>query len=332
MTAHLRLDEADEYCHPIEEAHNFNESMYANVLDGASRLGLWVRVGNRPNEGHAEVSCCVYLPDGRVGFMFGRPESTTNDVLAAGGASFSVLEPFRQIRMTYDGPLCLLADPTEMADPKKAFTSNPIVAASIAIDLHGLATPFGGEADEDQGVLSGFARGHYEQHVTGTGTVEVDGEVHTFAGLGLRDHSWGPRYWQNLSWYRFVPLAFGPDFAMSIVLIGDDEGGLHPGGAVLRPGPDGVPGYVEIEGVEVSSEYDDDHYPRAQRFTVRTAERSYEVVGESLSLLPLRNRRGGTTTRITESFTRFTCDGREGFGMSEYLDQIVDGTPTGRAW
>jgi hypothetical protein len=27
--------------------------------------------------------------------------------------------------------------------------------------------------------------------------------------------------------------------------------------------------------------------------------------------------------------TRFTCDGRVGYGMSEYLDQIVDGVPVG---
>ena len=332
MTQSLRLDEADEYCHPIEEATNFNESMYANVLDGPGGLGLWLRVGNRPNEGHAEVSCCVYLPDGRVGFMFGRPECTTNDVLAAGGAEFAVVTPFQQVRMSYAGHLCLLTDPAEMADPKRAFTSNPIVPASISIDLIGLAAPFGGEAEEDQGLLSGFARGHYEQHVRGSGVVEVDGTVLDFNGHGLRDHSWGPRYWQNLSWYRFLPLTFGPDFAMSIVLIGDDQGGLHPGGAVLRPGADGVPAYVPIEEVEISSDYDAEHYPRAQRLTVRTAERSYQVVGESLSLLPLRNRRDSTTTRITEAFTRFTCEDREGFGMSEYLDQVVGGVPTGRAW
>ena len=61
-----------------------------------------------------------------------------------------------------------------------------------------------------------------------------------------------------------------------------------------------------------------------------TDDREYDVEGEVLSLIPLRNRR--TTpdgeplvTRITEAMTRFTCDGRAGIGMSEYLDQVVDG-------
>ena len=29
--------------------------------------------------------------------------------------------------------------------------------------------------------------------------------------------------------------------------------------------------------------------------------------------------------------TEWTCDGRTGFGLSEYLDQIVDGAPVGAA-
>ena len=36
-------------------------------------------------------------------------------------------------------------------------------------------------------------------------------------------------------------------------------------------------------------------------------------------------------TRITEGMTRWSCEGRSGGGLSEYLDQIVDGTPVGTA-
>lgn len=328
----LRLEPEDEFCHRVEDAESFNESMYANVLDGASGLGVWLRVGNRPNEGHAEISACVYLPDGRVGFMFGRPECTTNERLAAGGVAFEVLEPFQRVRMTYDGPLCVLEDPLQLADPKAAFTSNPVVPARVEVELTGLATPFGGEPAE-QGVespLSAFARGHYEQHVRGTGSVEVDGVRHELDGLGLRDHSWGPRYWQNLAWYRFLPLAFTSEFAMCVVLVAGLDGSLHPGGAVLRPGPDGTPGYVPIVDVRIETEYDADDYARSQRIEVHTAERSYELAGTAVSLIPLRNRRAGLTTRITEAMSRFECDGHTGWGMSEYLDQLVDGRPGGR--
>jgi hypothetical protein len=61
---------------------------------------------------------------------------------------------------------------------------------------------------------------------------------------------------------------------------------------------------------------------------------TYKVEGRVLSLIPLRNRRkspDGTelVTRITEGFTEYRCNGMTGYGMSEYLDQIVDGRPTG---
>jgi hypothetical protein len=60
----------------------------------------------------------------------------------------------------------------------------------------------------------------------------------------------------------------------------------------------------------------------------------YEVTGEVISLIPLRNRRtspdgGELMTRITEAMTRYECNGLTGVGMSEYLDQVVDGWPTG---
>ena len=32
-------------------------------------------------------------------------------------------------------------------------------------------------------------------------------------------------------------------------------------------------------------------------------------------------------TRITEGMTEYTCNGLTGYGLSEYLDQIVDGKP-----
>jgi len=79
------LNPEDEYCHKPDEAQNYNESMYFNIFDPAQNIGGWFRIGNRVNEGYAEVSACVYLPDGRVGFMFNRPRIDNNDELNAGG-------------------------------------------------------------------------------------------------------------------------------------------------------------------------------------------------------------------------------------------------------
>ena len=330
----MRLDADDESCHAVEDDPTFNESMYVNVLDPESRLGVWLRVGNRPNEGHSEVSCCVYLPDGHVAFLFSRPECHGNQRLSAGGASFEVLEPMRRLRVSYDGPLLLLDDPLDLADPRHALETNRLVEGSVSLELEGLVAPYGGEPVEPavESPLSDFARGHYEQHLRGRGTVSVDGTSYELDALGLRDHSWGPRLWQNLAWYRFLPMAFTDDFALSAVILGDHAGEVHTGGMVLRVAEDGSRGYVPITGAEIESDYDDEDYPRGQRGTVRTAERDYRIEGEAMSLVPLRNRRDGRTTRITEAMTRYRCDGVDGVGMAEYLDQVVDGRPAGRDW
>jgi hypothetical protein len=61
------------------------------------------------------------------------------------------------------------------------------------------------------------------------------------------------------------------------------------------------------------------------------------VTGRVLNLIPLRNRRQGPdgvamVTRISEGLTEWTLDdGRVGYGLSEYLDQIIDGHPVGLA-
>ena len=106
----VRLDPQDEYTHPIEAAQNFNESMYFNVFDRAGRIGGWFRLANRPNEGRGEMSCCIYLPDGRIGFMFARPECKTNDAFAGAGMSFDVTEPFKRVSVRYRGKLCVMTN------------------------------------------------------------------------------------------------------------------------------------------------------------------------------------------------------------------------------
>ncbi len=58
--------------------------------------------------------------------------------------------------------------------------------------------------------------------------------------------------------------------------------------------------------------------------------------GKVLNLIPLRNRRETPegeqlVTRISEGMTEWSCDGRTGYGLSEYLDQIIDGRPVGAA-
>ena len=334
----VRLEPADEYPHPPGEAKNYNESMYFNVIDPGTQLGGWFRIGNRPNEGYAEVSICLYLPDGRVGFMFQRAPISGNTQMNAGGLRVDVLEPFKRLKLSYSGNILVLAQPKQMADPKTAFRNNPLQSCEIVLDYEGVSPMYGGEAVNTDGSAlaldpeKSFARAHYEQHCAATGEFVVGSERYALSGYGLRDKSWGPRYWQAIDWYRWCPMNFGRDFGMMLSVIGNGEGDVREGGMVFSDGA-----YDLISTCRIESEWDPDDCQTALRASVKThGGKSYEVTGRVLSLIPLRNRRtaaDGTEliTRITEGMTEYRCNGMVGYGLSEYLDQIINGMPNGKA-
>src|SRR5260370_20297412 len=111
----MRLRGAPEadLLHPADDDPNFNESRYYNFFDAGTGLGGWVRMGNRPNERYAEMTVCLYLPDGRVGFMFKRPPIEGHDAHDAGGLRFEVVAPYEEHHVSYDGEVSLLANPRE---------------------------------------------------------------------------------------------------------------------------------------------------------------------------------------------------------------------------
>ena len=117
----LRLDPEDEYTHTPDTAANYNESMYFNMFDPDQKVGGWFRIGNRPNEHYAETSACLYLPDGRVGFMFGRPKIENNDAMDAGGLKVDVIEPFKKLKVTYEGKVLLPRQTLRHGKPVSSF-------------------------------------------------------------------------------------------------------------------------------------------------------------------------------------------------------------------
>jgi hypothetical protein len=76
----------------------------------------------------------------------------------------------------------------------------------------------------------------------------------------------------------------------------------------------------------------DDAYHRSVSVDLTSGDRQWHATGRVVNLIPLRNRREGRVTRISEGLTEWTLDdGRVGHGLSEYLDQIIDDAPVGIA-
>jgi hypothetical protein len=329
----LRLEPSDEYLHDLGPEATFNESMYFNVYDPSAGAGGFFRLGNRANEGYAEMTICLYLPGDRVAFMYARPPIADNEHFDAGGMRFEVDEPFEQLRVAYEGNVVVLDDPLQMADPKRAFTENPHTSCRAVLVFTRASDPIGGESDTPERAGEEFARGHYEQLIQGTGSIEVGEEAWSIDGFGLRDHSWGPRTWQAPYYYRWLTANVGPDFGfMGSRIARRDSDGVRAG-FVWEDGR-----MIPCDGFETSTDWvGEDQYHQGIRAvlsasTTDDGPRQWEITGRVLGLIPLRNRRDGQITRISEGLTEWTlADGRVGYGLSEYLDQIEDGRPVGAA-
>ncbi len=314
----------DDYTHPLGTETNFNESMYFNFFDPDRKMGGFVRLGNRANEGRAEMTVALYRPDGTALFMFKRAEISNNDAFDAGGLRFDVLEPAQRLRTTYRGSVLDLADPRVLTDPKAAFTQN--TPKKIAIDLvHEAVGPmYGGSKDSqesDRKAEEQFAKAHYEQHMAVRGTIELDGETIAISGHGLRDHSWGPRYWQAIASYEWLTMNFGPDLGLMVSVIRRDAENVRQGGVLIR-GDELTP----LVKAEVSAEYEDGtRFHRNVRAEVTTGDgEDLRIDGRVLGFIPLRNRRSGQTTQIGEGMTEWRLGDRVGYGLSEFL-RTLDG-------
>ncbi|AZI37003.1 hypothetical protein NT2_01_05510 [Caenibius tardaugens NBRC 16725] len=329
MTDGFRLLPDDEYPHTPDQAINFNESVYSNAFDRDSGVGGWMRIGNRVNEGYAEKSVVLYLPDGRIACSFGRPPIDTNTRFEAEGQTFEVIEPFRHLRHSYRGEVLLLDDPQLLRDPARMMAQATRTEAEVVWD-HRSANPLhGGEPlSAEQRTMYGrdFSRGHFNQHITTTGHIRVGDQQWPVTGHGWRDHSWGPRYWTNLFAYRLFLATFEDGKGLMLLKIFAPDGTARSEGALLIDGE-----YDEVMDLSVVTDWDERKDPRNVRIGVRTATRSVTIEADVRTVAPLRNRRrdGDVTlmSRIAEGLTRFRWDGQEAWGMTEYIERIEDGKP-----
>jgi hypothetical protein len=312
----------DDLMHPLGPEKNFNESAYYNFFDTKKSLGGWFRIGNRANEGNAERTVCLYLPDGRVLFSFGRPAISNNDAFDAGGLKFDVLEMTDRHRTTFDGNVVELREPRQMADPKTAFQNNPKKRVQFDLEHVAVGPLYGHKAEEKPGEKAdeGFARAHFEQHMRVTGSLTIDGETQRIEGFGLRDHSWGPRYWQSLHSYEWLTMNFGEGLgAMVSIVQRDPEGKQTTRGGVIVRGQE----MERIVDAHITAEYEDNGlYHKSLTAKVKTESGAeHTITGKVTGFIPLRNRRENLETFIGEGMTEWRLGDQVGYGLSEFLRQ-----------
>ena len=306
----------DDYTHQLGPEKNFNESVYFNFFDRNQDRGGFIRIGNRANEGYAEMTTIVFDADGSVLFNYKKPDIASNDEWNVGGARVEVVEPGEEIRTVYEGSLLHMAEPRDMHNPGRAFKENPFKKVQLDLTHFGAGPMYGHVGDAGDG--NDFARAHYEQHMRVVGSLKIEGaETVEIIGHGLRDHSWGPRYWQAIRSYRWITGNFGDDLGMVVSVVGDRQGGMfHRGDEFIR-----------ISKVDLNTRYESGssfHKSLTARVELENGE-SHVIEGHVKNLIPLRNRRSEDVTYICEGMTEYHLDGKRiGYGLSEYLNQPGD--------
>jgi hypothetical protein len=328
---------ADDYLHPVGPESNWNESRYLDFHDPESGVSGWFRLGMRPNEGHAEMSAAVTLPDGSSWFQFTRAPVEANG-LRAGGQEWTVGEPYRVATLTYDGPLARFDDPWVLTDPKAAFAAAPTEPALIELRMEstGLDAVMGSDQEHiDRIFLPGQADWHFQHLCWVRGTVRIGDRVYEVDGRGGKDHSWGPRNWLAKIYLRWL-IAITDDDELGFMLVR----GVGPtkqtrSGHVWESGS-----FYVVDDFDMHNTYADEapYELRRTELTIRSGEREWAVVGTPEQWLPLRHRArdengAPALLRIVKSPTRWRfADGRLGSGMSEIHDRLdAAGRPAGLA-
>jgi hypothetical protein len=330
----LRPD--DEGVHEVGPESNWNESRYVDFFDptcgGGRGLGGWLRIGNRPNEGRAEMSVALNLPDGRTAFFFERAPITAN-TLTSGNQQWEVIQPFELTHVRYHGPVLLLDDGWALTDPKRAFARAPRAHCTIDVQVRafGIGSVMGQDQDQHHLIfLPGQADWHYQHLCRTTGRVSVGDDTYVLDGTGAKDHSWGPRNWHAKIYLRWLIGMVDDDFGFLLTrAVGPTK--QTRSGCVWQDGQ-----FHLVDDFDMRNSYADvpHHELLATTVSIRSGERSWHAEGRPQAWVPLRHRQPGpdgevATLRIVKSPVRWTIDGRAGAGMAEYHDLLVDGRPAG---
>lgn len=322
------LEATHDLAHPVEADEAWSESYYFNAYDPTTDSGFFTRIGIRPNEGTIDVGMTAWLPDGGIAEYHHVREQTEmiDSDLEVGGVRYRMLSPMESWQLTAD------IEATRRSEGDAVPNTEQLTPIVISVDatFEALAPAIGTEGGgSPRGVSARTAgtvgRGHLEQAGRWRGSLSIDGERREWQDArGNRDKSWGPRRWGGPRMWRWFSINIGDDSHFGGIRIDTGQGELHRGW-VWRDGE-----ATSIRDWGLSTTLADDGFTHQSLRLTATDKRDRQHVleGDVLRVAPVRYSRDGQTTIINEGLTRWSYEGRTGYGISEYLHQLdPDGNP-----
>ncbi len=186
----LRPEPVDEGRHAPGPEELWNESWYFDLVSDDAQTGLYTRLGLYPNLGVSWVTAFVCGPERAtvavVDFEAPLPEGERLDLDREGlRVEHACEEPLQRFRVR------LSARGERFADPAALLRGERGEPVEVEFDLvwETLGDPYAYRVAT-----------RYEIPCRVHGSVAIDGQAIELAGLGQRDHSWGPRDWWSAEW------------------------------------------------------------------------------------------------------------------------------------
>jgi len=212
----MELTVADEGLHPHGSEENWQESWAFSFRDAETGLGAHMRVGVQINRGASNLWCAVFKDRDKVyrlnleGVPFHPLAETAHGI---GCGPQRLFHDGERLRVQLDQPEC-----------------------QVDLVLEDIKTSV--EKFEDGGKMAADVyRNHFNMHCRVRGVVVLDGvRLEVRNGLGWRDHSWGPRRWDNLLAHRSFHGSFGEDLNFHMLTLLTSDGNLVRRGHLVRNG------------------------------------------------------------------------------------------------
>lgn len=342
------LERTDEHWHLSTDHAHWNESFYFNAFDGDAGWGCAVRVGFTPSTGVRDGFICLYLPDCTTGFIrtSEKPAGDESSIVA-GGIELRCAEPFERWHVHYDGPVHHYDQAASAADILRTLDPEaPTKHLSLELQLERLSAPIDYDARSvrmrpmgellrfgKHGSVLGAARRtvralgalpammgahHYEQSMNARGTLTLDGERHSIAGCGQRDHSWGVRDMGVPASWRWVSCQFGDALSFNATEV--DLLGLRvQSGFVHCDGAAEALGRWDYEATHDTSPY----WPDSMSLSLRTKSgRRFVLKAEITTPLPVIADPKTRDVLVTAARAEFHWEGRSAHGVVEFMERL----------
>ena len=313
------LDPNHDHMHPVEGESAWSESYYFNGYDPDADVGLYTRIGIRPNEGRMDVMLASWQPGNKIAFAGAKQDQKEmcESPLEVGGIRYECEKAGQRWHLSADCKARIF----DIGSRERRETR-----LSLDLEFDALIPMIGvdGQGAEGAGASAAtgqsIGKGHLEQAGRWSGWIEADGVRKTLGdrARGNRDKSWGPRRWDGPKMWRWFSINISDDVHFGGIRIGTDAGDLHRGW-IWRDGE-----HTSLVEWRVRTETDEDAITQKTCFVTAVDKRGREhaLRADVMRVFPGGARPGQTV--VNEGLAKWTYEGVTGYGIAEYLHQFDD--------